>query len=225
MNDQISSKILAKKPNLPVVIQGGAYRADLGPNKTQLKTFKFALSAFKTLIEEGGSEYRQRDAVKLACIVNDLGMAPRNRPKRVHNFSLPSEYLGMLERAKINSGEVLIFWESTLRNGAEQDRERRGIKIQKTEGGSPRCVSIMGRFYEILARLGFRSQIGFYEAKTEIPPPDYKGAIDRACIYGPIEAALGFSGYELKIEVLNALVKLNEDAHVVEWHQSKPDAP
>lgn len=189
------------------LIQGGAFRMDKGPTKTELHSFRLAV----TLVEECRKDGK---VVSMGCIVNDLALKPEKRPKATGVFEWPKEYLQILSEAGISTPEIVLFYESSLRNGAKRDldggkiedgafkiNERTGIEV-------PRCRSIMGKFYSTLAKKGYTQQVGFYTYEPKPEANEEAGEIaDNACPFGPIEGALKRgSGYELRLAVLNYFV-------------------
>lgn len=188
------------------LIQGGAFRIDKGPTKTEIFSFKLAA----TLVEECRKDGKR---VVLGCIVNDLALKPDKRPKATGVFEWPKEYLQILSEAGISAPEIEISYESTLRNGASQDFHRGKItggafkKNESTGIDVPRCRSIMGKFYSTLAKKGYVQQVGFYTIEPKPEPESPEEIPDTACPFGPIEGALKRgSGYELRLEVLNYMV-------------------
>ncbi|MFH1521040.1 MAG: hypothetical protein ABID61_05330 [Candidatus Micrarchaeota archaeon] len=194
-----------KLVNDGILVQGGAFRIDKGPTKTEIRSFRLAVTLVEELRRDGKN-------VKLGCIVNDLALKPEQRPKATGVFEWPKEYLDRLQDAMIDPPDVRIYYESTLRNGASQDLHRWRIfggafkKNEATGLDVPRCRSIMGKFYSTLAKEGYIQQIGYYTFEPK-PEPAPGEVADKACLYGPIEGALeGGSGYKLRLEVVNFLI-------------------
>ncbi|MFH1784967.1 MAG: hypothetical protein ABH842_00925 [Candidatus Micrarchaeota archaeon] len=188
-----------------ILVQGGAFRIDKGPTRTEIVSFRLAVTLVEELRKDGKN-------VKLGCIVNDLALKPDKRPKTTGIFEWPEEYLERLRDARIYPPDVRIYYESTLRNGASQDLHRNRIthgafKVNETTGiNVPRCRSIMGKFYSTLAKEGYIQQIGYYtfEPRSEIGLGE---VADKACPFGPIEGAIERgSGYQLRLEVINYLI-------------------
>jgi hypothetical protein len=186
------------------VIQGGAFRLDKGPTATEFRTFELAV---ETVRQARGTGME----VKLACIVNDMGVKPEERPKRTGIFTFPDEYVLLLRAACIPVADVMIFYESTLRNRVAKDISR-GMNVARKvneESGLevPICTSIMGRFYTDLAAQGVPQGIGFYAQEPR--PRD-----DKACPWGPSKGAdERQSGYPLRLEVLTYFVR--PDGYIV----------
>lgn len=184
------------------ILQGGAFRLDKGPTGAEHYAFRYVVLLHNSCVKNGLE-------TKLACIVNDLGVKPEERPKATGKFSLPSEYIQILSEMQIPPESVLIFYESTLRNRARGDMETDGSiahKIDEFTGKKvPVCASIMGRFYADLTRAGYTQQVGFYARNPVLEIPEEKP--DTSCPFGPLKGAVKtYSGYSLGIEVLNYFV-------------------
>jgi len=193
------------------VIHGGAFRLDKGPTATEFRTFELAVETLRQAIAEGKQ-------AKLACIVNDMGVKPEERPKRTGIFTFPKEYERLLIEACIPVADVMIFYESTLRNRVAKDIGRGMDVARKVNEQSglevPICMSIMGRFYTDLALLGIPQTIGFYAIE---PRPSE----DRACPFGPMLGAdQRRSGYQLKMEVIVYFV--DQDGGIVPGGRFEP---
>lgn len=182
------------KPNS--VIQGGSFRLDRGPTKAEFASFKYAVD----LVRECRSAGKE---VRLCTMVNDLALSSEQRPKSTGILRFPEEYVELLHTANLTPEEILIFYESTLRNKAMEDI-RRGKNPSKLDINShtgfsiPKCLNIMGRYYFNLEKMGFVQQIGFFAR-------DQRTDSDHSCPLGPVKGAL-FSGYNLQIEVLTYFV-------------------
>lgn len=133
-------------------IQGGSHRVDTGPTLTETNCFKFAVK-FHKICE------KKKLGTKLVCMVNDFGLIPEERPKNLNKKTvLPKEYLEVLKKNKLSEKDVLILYESYLRNKAMRDdriHHELGIKVVK-------CPSIMARFYKILEEKGSPQLIIFW---------------------------------------------------------------
>lgn len=182
-------------------IQGGAFRLDKGPTMTEIHTFKMAITLHEGCMKDGKE-------TRLVCIIDDLALKPGERPKATGIITLPDEYIRLLQEAHIPLDSVMIFYESTLRNKVTSDKKRRGLEVATKINGTtgfdvPICASIMGRFYTELAELGIPMQIGFYATRESSED-------DSACPWGPMKGAMeSESGYGLKLEVLNFMVRLD----------------
>jgi hypothetical protein len=172
-------------------IQGGSFRLDKGPTPTELASFKHALDL----------HLASKTNTQLGCMVNDFGIAPCKRPKTTGNFTFPPDYILMLQKAQIPVEDVLIFYETTLRNRAHADNAS-SMKIHEISGHRiPTCTSIMGRFYTELANAGYEQQIGFYSKEPKLSIP---GEVpDKSCSAGPVYGTRDASGYKLRLEVIN----------------------
>jgi hypothetical protein len=183
------------------IIQGGSFRLDKGPTATETRAFELATVLYERCRRSG------RD-VKLCLILNDLGLAPADRPKSAGSFEFPTAYRRILEKSKVDEDGVLLVYESSLRNRVRKDgkalRKNRQSGIQVAV-----CANIMGRYYRTIADLGFCQQVGFYarEPKSEARPGEKE---DTACPLGPMVGALERrSGYKLGLDVLNYSVLAN----------------
>ncbi|MDO8554813.1 MAG: hypothetical protein Q7S22_08440 [Candidatus Micrarchaeota archaeon] len=179
----VSSKIV----KTPAFIQGGSHRIDKGPRTDELQSFRKAVELHRKCLDEGLQ-------TTLGCMVNDLAIPSKERPKNTGTpYQFPEEYLKILQEARIPIAEVVVFYESSLRNGASQDARRRGVKIAETMNEYtgfpvPVCASIMGRFYKTLEEQGFAQVIGVYTLMDCGPE---KGAKKER------------SGYDIKMDVVN----------------------
>jgi hypothetical protein len=177
------------------IIQGGSFRLDRGPTATETRAFELAVALYDLCLWSGR-------AVKLCLIVNDLGLAPADRPKATGSFAFPAAYQQVLEERGISRDDVLLTYESSLRNRVKKDgkasRKNRATGIQVAV-----CANIMGRYYRTIAGLGFAQQVGFYarEPKREVGPEEKE---DAACPLGPVLGTMEHrSGYALRLDVLN----------------------
>ncbi len=183
------------------VIQGGSFRLDREPTKAEFASFKYAVE----LVRECRSAGKE---VRLCTMINDLALSSEQRPKSTGILSFPVEYIELLHTTALTLEEILIFYESTLRNRAMEDI-RRGKNPSKLDINShtcfaiPKCLNIMGRYYFDLEKMGFAQQVGFFarDPRAESEP-------DQSCPLGPVKGAL-FSGYVLQIEVLTYFVYSN----------------
>lgn len=204
------------------LIQGGSFRLDLGPTKTEADSFRLAA----TLLERCKRAGKQ---ATLGCIVNDLAVNPEARPKATGRLEIPQGYLEILrasglcddearlEQIRMGKGSakyaavasdgliIRIFYETSLRNAARKDP--RSILVENEETGLkvPRCPAIMGKFYDLLANSGYTQQIGFYAY-------DFEPCDDHVCCCprGPTQGAIkDYSGYSLSLEVINFWVYSN----------------
>ena len=193
---------LVSKAQKPVLIQGGPFRIDKGPTHAETSSFKHAIVLHDEFGKQGGGS-------TLGCVINDLALSPSERPKATGILPFPTEYLELLQQAGISPEDVLVFYESTLRNQVKCDFDRRKLRVatkinESTGFPVPICRSIMGRFYYNLAKLGFATQIGFYLAEKPLFEEDERK--DNACVFGPIEGALS-GGYQTPLTTINFLVK------------------
>jgi len=177
------------------VIQGGSFRLDKGPTATEKRAFEFAVFLYELCL-------RSRRDVKLCLIVNDLGLVAVERPKSTGSFEFPAAYLRLLEQGEVDQEDVLLLYESSLRNRVRKDGK--AFKTNRQSGIQVAvCANIMGRYYRTIADLGFVQQVGFYarEPKPEVGPGERE---DTACPLGPMVGALEHrSGYKLGLSVLN----------------------
>lgn len=186
------------------VIQGGAFRLDKGPTDAERHAFRNAVALHEGCIRDGRDTH-------LAVIVNDLALAPSARPKLTGGSPFPEEYVRLLQEAHIPVESIMVFYESTLRNGAQSDAKRKGVAVAMKLNGTtgmpvPICASIMGRFYSELAEAGFAQQIGFY-ARQPNDDALLDERADTACPLGPLKGAKeSESGYQLRLEVINYFV-------------------
>jgi len=188
------------------IIQGGAFRLDKGPTFAEKRAFELAVS----LVEGCRKQGKQTD---LCVMVNDLAVPKNERPKTRHApviEVLPQEYLRLLQSAHISAEQILIFYESTLRNRVSHDLRRNGDEfrgnLEIRDDGIPtvKCPNIMGRFYTELAERGYEQQIGFYTREPKPEPENPEEIPDRACSFGPQLGAMpDRSGYALGIEIIN----------------------
>ncbi len=181
------------------LIQGGSFRYDTGPTATEQRSFLLAVMLHTSCLSEGIQ-------TRMGCMVNDFGVEPPVRPKRTGVFVFPEPYLKILQNAGLRPDQVLLFYESTLRNRVTKDRGQGAPVAVKVHGETgvpiPICASIMGRFYTGLANQGFAQQIGFYVREPKKIRGD--GSVDQACPWGPEKGAQRErSGYGLKLEVIN----------------------
>ncbi len=184
----------------PLLIQGGNFRLDKGPTKTEILSFSHAINFYQAFL-------RQKNNVRLGCLVNDFGLPADKRPKKYDGISIlaydrwPLEYLALLEGARIPVPNIKIFYESSLRNRVRTDFDHgriRSVGLKESETGLEvaTCPAIMGCFYSLLAKHGFKAQFGLYVKEP-------KCSDDHSCEFGPVRGALYDSGYDLKIDVLN----------------------
>ncbi len=192
---------LVSKAQKPVLIQGGPFRIDKGPTHAETSSFKHAIVLHDEFGKQGGGS-------TLGCVINDLALSPNERPKVTGAVPFPTKYLELLQQAGISPEDVLVFYESMLRNQARRDLYKGinvAVRVNDHTGFSvPICRSIMGRFYYNLAKLGFATQIGFYLAEKPLFEEDERK--DGACVFGPIEGALS-GGYQTPLSTINFLVK------------------
>ncbi len=185
------------------IIQGGSFRLDKGPTKIERESFKYAVQLMKECKKEGKK-------IILGCMINDLAVKPEERPKKTGKLEWPTSYLKILKNARVPLSKIYVDYESKLRNEADGDRRKRGVKIARSKKGIPICRSIMGKFYDKLAKKGYRQQIGFYVNEPKNKSTNAQENEDNSCPFGPIDGAIERgSGYKLKIEIINFLVESN----------------
>lgn len=203
-------------------IQGGSFRLDRGPTKTEAECFRLAAILHDECRKAGKT-------TAMGFIVNDLALSPQERPKATLRMAVPEEYLAILqEHALIGDddrmelirsgsrdkpkafflaapeGLVLhILFESSLRNAARNDL--RSIIGEANESGKriPHCPAIMGKFYDLIAKFGYSQQIGFYTYQSQ-------GCGEGSCPRGPTMGAIErASGYAPRIAIANHWVYPN----------------
>ncbi len=183
-------EISSSRVTSPAFIQGGSHRADKGPRTDELQSFRKAVELHRKCLDEGLQ-------TTLGCMVNDLAIPSKERPKNTGTlYQFPEEYLKILQKARISITDVVIFYESSLRNRASLDASRKGIKIAKkinehTGFPVPLCASIMGRFYKTLEGQGFAQVIGIYTLMDCGPEKGAKKEL---------------SGYDIRMDVVNFYV-------------------
>lgn len=185
-----------------VLIQGGSYRIDKPPSQNEIDSFRFATVLHEVLKD---------DKKTLGCIVNDLGLPPKERPKNQYiddiplEDVLPEEYIKILVSCK-EDPEIVIFWESHLRNLAAMGPDN-AFKMNKNTGFPvPTCASIMGAFYRHVEVLGYPEIIAVYPVQDACGPVNGKDMV--------------VSGYRITIPVTNLFTnngKLFDEDKVIEY--------
>ncbi|MFH0884698.1 MAG: hypothetical protein V1861_03230 [Candidatus Micrarchaeota archaeon] len=161
MNDQEFVKRIVKhvKPN--AMIQGGAYRVDRGPTPREWRCFRLAVLLHEECKKEGV-------ATEIACIVNDLGLSPQDRPKTIasqDSGSIPLTEEGMRRRKafqkSLSDGLSIpeLYYDLLLRECSSQGQEavffpREMFKIEDVKTfGEAFAISLGDYVGEVVRRL------------------------------------------------------------------------
>ncbi|MBU4308847.1 MAG: hypothetical protein KJ566_03585 [Nanoarchaeota archaeon] len=92
-------------------------------NKESTFTFKLACSLVKESRKIGKK-------VSLSFLVEDLSISPDKRQEFNKNFKLPKEYMDILKENSISEKEIIFFYESRLRNRAD-NKIKKAVKKKK----------------------------------------------------------------------------------------------
>ena len=147
----------------------------------------------------------------LGVLINDMGVTCQRVACPIdgrlikidkQNFSLPAEYIEILQKNGLQEENIQIFWEKHIRNRAKKFFRRKfkskfpfilrektyfydhprvdkeipvSVVNEQDKYGTPTCALIMATFYKELERRGFRENFNFYYTGKDNPNvPDPK---------------------------------------------------